>query len=112
MRHVGLLIYLHLLEVEFWAKKLMMSIKSRILRLFGRGGLPQPCEEARANSSDYIDGEIDAALRDRIRAHLTDCPLCEAFFRTLRETIAALRGMPAHPAPAGFADRVRENIKS
>ena len=110
MRHDGLLIYLHLLEVEFWTKKLMMSIRSRILRMLGRGELPQPCEEARANSSDYIDGEIDAALRERIRAHLIVCPLCEAFFRTLRETVAALRGMPSRAAPAGFADRVRENI--
>ena len=88
----------------------MMSLKSRILRLLGRSALPSPCEEARAHSSDYIDGEIDSALERKIHAHLTDCPLCEAFFRTLRETIAALRGMPAQTAPAGFADRVRENI--
>ena len=94
----------------------MMSLKSRIFamlgRLLGRSGLPQPCEEARANSSDYIDGEIDPALEQRIRAHLSGCPLCEAFFRTLRETIAALRGMPTQTAPAGFADRVRNNISS
>ena len=90
----------------------MMSLKSRILRLLGRRGLPQPCEEARANSSDYIDGEIDATLEARIRAHLSDCPLCEAFFRTLRETIAVLRGMPSKAAPAGFAERVRESINT
>ena len=91
---------------------MMMSLKSRILRLMGRSAMPQPCEEARTHSSDYIDGEIDAVLRERIRAHLGDCPLCEAFFRTLRETIAALRGVPAQTAPAGFADRVRNNISS
>ena len=80
--------------------------------MLGRSGLPQPCEEARANSSDYIDGEIDAALEQRIRAHLGECPLCEAFFRTLRETIAVLRGMPSQAAPAGFAERVRESINT
>ncbi len=94
----------------------MMSLKSRISamlgRLLGRSTLPQPCEEARAHSSDYIDGEIDSALEQRIRAHLGDCPLCEAFFRTLRETIAVLRGIPAQSAPAGFADRVRESINT
>ena len=79
-------------------------------RLLGRSTLPQPCEEARTHSSDYIDGEIDSALERKIRAHLIDCPPCEAFFRTLRETITALRGMPPQTAPAGFADRVRENI--
>ena len=91
---------------------MMMSLKSLILRLLGRSGLPQPCEEARANSSDYIDGEIDTALEQRIRAHLGECPLCEAFFRTLRETIAVLRGMPSQAAPAGFAERVRESINT
>lgn len=90
----------------------MMSLKSRILRLLGRSGLPHPCEEARANSSDYIDGEIDATLEARIHAHLSDCPLCEAFFRTLRETIATLRGMPTLTAPVGFAERVRKSINS
>ena len=90
----------------------MMSLKARILRLLGRSALPQPCEEARNHSSDYIDVEIDSALEQRIRAHLGDCPLCEAFFRTLRETINALRGMPAQTAPVGFAERVRENINA
>lgn len=91
---------------------MMMMLKTRIMRLLGRSALSQPCEEARAHSSDYIDGEIEAALEHRIRAHLIDCPLCEAFFRTLRETIVALRGMPAQKAPTGFADRVRESINS
>ena len=90
----------------------MMSLKSIILRLLGRSGLPQPCEEARANASDYIDGEIDPTLEQRIRAHLGICPFCEAFFRTLRETIAVVRGMPKQTAPAGFAERVRSNISS
>ena len=91
---------------------MLMMLKIRILRLLGRSALPQPCEEARTHSSDYIDDEIDATLRERIRAHLTECPPCEAFFRTLRETIAALRVMPAQTAPAGFADRIRESINS
>ena len=95
---------------------MMMSLKSRMFamfgRLLGRSALPLACEEARANSSDYIDGEIDPVLEQRIRAHLSGCPLCEAFFRTLRETITALQGMPTQTAPAGFADRVRNSISS
>lgn len=91
---------------------MMMMLKTKILRLLGRSVLPQPCQEARENSSDYIDNEIDDATRERIRAHLIECPLCEAFFRTLRETIAALRALPAQSAPTGFADRVRESVNS
>lgn len=107
-----MLIYLHLARCWVLGEEMMMSLKSRILRLFGRSALPQPCEEARAHSSDYIDGEIDSELERRIRAHLSDCPLCEAFFRTLRETITALRSIPTQTAPVGFADRVRKSINS
>ena len=94
----------------------MMSVRSRVLhpimRLFGRGTMPPACAEARAYSSEYIDGDLtDAALEQRIRLHISGCPLCEAFFRTMRETIAALHQVPAQTAPAGFADRVRENIR-
>ena len=88
----------------------MMSLKARILRLLGRSALPQPCEEARNHSSDYIDGELDAVLEQKVSSHLSICPLCEAFFRTLRETIAVLRGMSTQAVPAGFAERVRNNI--
>ena len=89
---------------------MMMSLRTMIMRLLGRGGLPPPCEEARANASDYIDGEIDAAVERRIHAHLIACPLCEAFFRTLRQTVSILRSVPAQTAPAGFAERIRNNI--
>ncbi len=93
-----------------------MSLRSRIFgllgRLLGRVKLPQPCEEARNHSSDYIDGELDPVLEQKVRAHISICPLCEAFFRTLRETIAALRAMPTQTVPAGFADRVKNNLRS
>ena len=93
----------------------MMSVQSRILhpimRLFGRGAMPPACAEARAHSSEYIDGEMtDAELEQRIRLHIRGCPLCEAFFRTMRETIAVLHQVPVQTAPAGFTDRVRRNI--
>ncbi len=94
----------------------MMSVQSRILhpimRLFGRGTMPPACAEARAYSSEYIDGEMtDAELEQRIRLHISGCPLCEAFFRTMRETIAVLHQVPVQTAPAGFTDRVRRNIR-
>ena len=84
---------------------------SRILRMFRRSGaLPPPCEEARMLSSDYIDGELEPALRQKIRAHLADCPLCAAFIETLRATIEALRGVPSQPVPDGFRRRLRQHI--
>lgn len=75
------------------------------------GALPPPCEEARMLSSDYIDGELEPALRQKIRAHLADCPLCTAFIDTLKATIDALRGVPAQPAPDGFRQRLRERLR-
>ena len=87
----------------------------RIRALFGRGGdggLPPPCEEARSHSSDYLDGDLEYSLAQRIREHLGVCPACQAFFDTLSATISLLRAMPPRPAPDGFADRVRRNIRA
>jgi hypothetical protein len=48
--------------------------------------------------SAYLDGEIDAADRGRIDAHLTTCAECRATLAGLRATLADLDALP-EPAP-------------
>lgn len=38
------------------------------------------CEEALARVYEYLDGELDPMLRDRIGAHLEVCRRCYPFF--------------------------------
>ncbi len=85
---------------------------SRILRILRRApGLPPPCHEARMLSSDYLDGELEPSLRQKIRAHLAECPACAAFVNTLKATIDILRAAAPRPAPAGYKSRLLQRIR-
>ena len=40
--------------------------------------------------SDYLDGQLTTHDRDRLEAHLGECPHCSEYLDQLRVTIAAL----------------------
>jgi anti-sigma factor RsiW len=52
--------------------------------------------------SAYIDGALDAAERDSVRAHLAGCGACRAEHAELVATRAMLRAVPAMQAPRSF----------
>ena len=60
--------------------------------------------------SAFIDDELPNDICLQIRRHLGDCPHCEEFVASLRQTVSLCR---QHPAPALSADeraRMRERI--
>lgn len=57
------------------------------------------CKEMVEHLSDYLDGDLDAALKETIEAHGGECPPCRAFIRTLRRTVEAVRSLPREPLP-------------
>jgi anti-sigma factor RsiW len=66
-----------------------------------RAGHPgeMSCREMVEHLSDYLDGELDAALQRTIEAHGGECPPCRVFIRTLRKTVEAVRSLPREPLP-------------
>jgi anti-sigma factor RsiW len=52
------------------------------------------CGEMVEYLSDYLDGDLDAALRRTIDEHGGQCPPCRAFIRTLQATVEAVRSLP------------------
>jgi len=48
------------------------------------------CREAVALISAYLDGELQFRDRDRLEAHLVDCPHCSEYLRQMRITLDAL----------------------
>jgi hypothetical protein len=50
----------------------------------------------------YIDGNLPAAERDAVRAHLESCADCRADYVELRGTQQMLSSMPVVPAPRAF----------
>ncbi|MBS0183426.1 MAG: zf-HC2 domain-containing protein [Nitrospira sp.] len=70
--------------------------KSRCLRILRR-------------LSAYIDDELSTSICQEIRRHLGDCPNCETFVASLRQTVSLCRHSPA-PA-LSTADRALMRAK-
>jgi len=50
------------------------------------------CQALIAQLSGFLDGELDAALCEKIERHLATCYSCRVVADTLRKTIALYRG--------------------
>ena len=85
---------------------------SCIKGLFNREEKDPDCGEVRDLSSDYIDGDMDAAGADRIKSHIEWCGPCNAFVNTLRSTVNLLRATPKSKAPDDFRERMKERLKT
>ena len=84
---------------------------SRIIGMFRRQKIGDDCREVRKLSSDYIDGELDNAIVDRLKSHIENCGPCNAFVNTLRATVRLLREAPKRKRPSDFRQRIRDKIR-
>lgn len=64
------------------------------------------CVENREQHSALLDGELPAAERARVEAHLAGCVECSAELARLARMLGMLHALPAERAPLGFVDRV------
>lgn len=55
------------------------------------------CREMARYLSDYVDGDLDASIRQVIEAHGGECPPCRAFVRTLSRTVEFVQRQPREP---------------
>lgn len=67
-----------------------------------RGWRRLPCPQVVETVTDYLEGTLDRRTTARVRAHLTQCRGCAAFFEQVRLTVRTLgafgRAGGAHPA--------------
>jgi anti-sigma factor RsiW len=61
-----------------------------MMRLWRRRRRALVCRDAVALMAAYLDGELRDRDRDRLEAHLADCPHCSEYLAQLRVTIDAL----------------------
>ena len=66
--------------------------------------------------SDYLDGELNAAHRGTVEAHLRDCAQCAAVLNDLKRVVARAAAAEARPPQAdlwgGIADRLERTAAS
>jgi RNA polymerase sigma-70 factor (ECF subfamily) len=73
---------------------------------------PLRCWRARRHVSGYLDGDLDAATRTAVEAHLESCPTCPPLYASLvgvRATLGGLRD-PDSVVEAAMAHRIREQL--
>jgi anti-sigma factor RsiW len=59
-------------------------------------GLIQPmaCRELVELVTDYLEGRLPAADRERFDAHIAGCDACTAYLEQMRQTLTALGHIP------------------
>ena len=68
------------------------------------------CGKARQWISAKLDGELDAARRQLLEAHLADCAQCRAFAAELAGLDGSLDLLSAPEPPEGFTGRVLSEL--
>ena len=70
-----------------------------------------PCNKIIQEISNYLDNELDAALREELEAHMGCCPDCRVIIDTTRRTIQVFRGCEPYPLPQSLHDRLQQAIR-
>lgn len=68
------------------------------------------CEQVRERLSAWLDGELDAAERREVAAHLEACPGCRGELAVLSRLDAAL-GTLTSPLPPQLPEKVLEHLR-
>lgn len=60
--------------------------------------------------SNYIEGDLDPALRERISAHLKACAHCSAILDGTRNVVGLVADGKTFELPRGFSDRLKQRL--
>jgi len=64
------------------------------------------CTEMVEAVTDYLEGRLSFADRVRFQMHLGRCVGCRIYLRQMKQTIRALRRLPAEPIPPQVHDEL------
>ena len=69
------------------------------------------CQEILDHISDYLDGELEAALCAELEAHLIGCHNCRVLVDTVRKTITLYHAQPPAELPSDVETRLYKVLK-
>jgi hypothetical protein len=69
--------------------------------------LSDSCRQFDRHQSAYVDGQLPAAVRQKLELHVRACPRCSEQERGLRNVRAALRTFPPATTPRDLRTRLR-----
>ncbi len=70
------------------------------------------CREVWREISNYIEGEIDPELRQRMEAHFKVCEHCFAIYDGTRNVVQLIGDGKTFEMPSGFSERLQNRLAS
>jgi len=64
------------------------------------------CKEFLQEISDFLDENVDQELRQKLEAHISQCPNCFVILDTTKKTIQVYKGVDAQPIPSDVHQRL------
>jgi anti-sigma factor RsiW len=62
--------------------------------------------------SDYLDGTLDASIRETVQKHLEHCELCSAILDSTRNIIILTADDRVFELPVGYSERLHARLES
>jgi putative zinc finger protein len=69
------------------------------------------CKEFLAELSDYLDENVDVAVKARLEQHIALCPNCWVVCDTTKRTIKIYKGMEAVSMPPDVESRLLDALE-
>jgi anti-sigma factor RsiW len=69
------------------------------------------CKDFLRELSDFLDENLDAEIRAKLEAHITECPNCWVIADTTRKTIRIYKGMEPYPIPGDVEERLMRALE-
>ena len=69
------------------------------------------CKHVWEHISEYIDGSVDAKLREEIERHLEHCEICSAILDSTRNILVLTADDRTFELPVGYSKRLHERLK-
>ena len=69
------------------------------------------CKHVWEHISEYIDGSLDARLREDIERHLENCEICSAILDSTRNILILTADDRTFELPVGYSERLHERLK-
>jgi len=70
------------------------------------------CRDLFARMSEYLDDELEPAVRRKLEQHLDDCPACRICLVTLQRTAALCREIGSLQIPDEVSQRLKNYFAS
>jgi anti-sigma factor RsiW len=69
------------------------------------------CKEFLQELTDYMDSTVDADLRRKLEAHITECPNCFVILDTTQKTIKVYKGVEPQAIPEDVQLRLMKAVE-